>query len=124
MREFLPDPSSPYQLLLEASRSEDPLSSLEILKDSIRNSQEQDGGEVTIGQVQGHMKMEGFVDAAKRSAEGDLYSFQSEGLYSVGIFLTYLQTGSPRNSLGSPRTKKLSTTKMKLCHCSVWFLHN
>ncbi|EFP06791.1 hypothetical protein CRE_11254 [Caenorhabditis remanei] len=83
-------PPSRYELLREASYSEDPSFFLEILKNSIRNSQEQDGGEVTIGQVQEHMKMEGFVDAAKRSAEGDLYSFKSDGLYSFKTKLAIL----------------------------------
>ncbi|EFP06843.1 hypothetical protein CRE_11179 [Caenorhabditis remanei] len=88
MREFLPDPSSPYQLLLEASRSEDPLSSLEILKDSIRTRQQY--GEVTVAQVQEYMDMEQWVQKEKENVQGELYYYRSSCGYTFNTTLAIL----------------------------------
>ena len=87
MTEYLPDPSSPYELLLEASRSEDPSFSLKQLKDSIIRRQQY--GEVTIDQIQEHLEMEQWVEMKKRKAEGELRWYKSDKRYSVGILLTY-----------------------------------
>ncbi|EFP06795.1 hypothetical protein CRE_11252 [Caenorhabditis remanei] len=87
---YPPDPLSPYQLLLDASRSKDPSFLLEILKDSIRNSQPQDGGEVKIGQIQEHLKMEGWVDAEKRDVEEVLWWYKSDERFSFKTKLAIL----------------------------------
>ncbi|EFP06850.1 hypothetical protein CRE_11253 [Caenorhabditis remanei] len=74
-------PPSTYQQFVEASYSEDPSFSLKQLKESIRSSQ-QNGEEMTIGQIQEHWKMEDFFDAEKRLVERQLYYYISDEAFS------------------------------------------
>ena len=80
-----PDPPSRYQLLWEAYESEDPSFGLKNLRDSIRNSPQQDEGKVTIGQIREHFEMEDFFDFEKRWVEKNLYYYISDECFSVGI---------------------------------------
>ena len=84
-------PPSRYELLREASYSEDPSFSLKNLKESIRSSQ-QNGDEVTNGQIQEHWKIEDFFNREKESVERQLHYYISDEYYSVSIPLTYLCT--------------------------------
>ncbi|KAF1750259.1 hypothetical protein GCK72_016806 [Caenorhabditis remanei] len=83
-------PRSPFKLFLEASRSEDPSFSLKNLKDSIRNSPQQDGDEVTMVQIREHLRMEDWVDMKKEAVERSLYCYKSDGPFSFKTKLAFL----------------------------------
>ncbi|KAF1750253.1 hypothetical protein GCK72_016800 [Caenorhabditis remanei] len=86
--DYLPDPSSPFQLFLAASRSEDPSFSLKNLKDSMRRRQQY--GEVTVGKIQEHMHMEQWVEMEKRNAETELRWYKSAHDCSMSTKIAYL----------------------------------
>ncbi|EFP06896.1 hypothetical protein CRE_11178 [Caenorhabditis remanei] len=75
---YSPDPQSPYQLLLEASRSEDPSFYLENLKNSIRSSPQQDGGEVTVDQVREYVDIKQWVWMEKQEVEAKRNYYSDE----------------------------------------------
>ncbi|KAF1750248.1 hypothetical protein GCK72_016795 [Caenorhabditis remanei] len=131
MTEYLPDPSSPYELLLEASISEDPSFSLKQLKDSIIRRQQY--GEVTIDQIQEHLEMEQWVEMEKRKAEGELRWYKSDKRYSINTKLAFLYACITFGAigchlvynlyLGQELPKKLGAASLAIMIFTPYFAH-